>query len=61
MMPLDLHELKKMKIIKKKENNRLDSPRETNGCDDNHENSTDVRTTTNSPQHQSSRKPFTQQ
>ena len=38
--------------VEENENNRLDSPRERNGHDNNHENSTDARLTTNNPQHQ---------
>ena len=38
--------------VEQGENNRLDSSRETNERDNNHENSTDARLTTNDPQHQ---------
>ena len=50
-----------MKMTKNEENNRLDSPMETNECDVNHKDSASARPTVNGRHHRTSKRPLTQQ
>ena len=56
LMLLELHEVKKMKTL-----GYIQLRMKTNECDDNDENSTGARSTTNNRQHQDSKMSLTQQ